>query len=107
MMPKHRVEVIDRTYADGLAAYYEAQGELKAAIGVRDREFAEVSRKGMLHRSCQIQIERCRLLERAGELRSADLEAARLSTGKLRAPEWHLEKLRRINPPGLTDLKMP
>ncbi len=83
----------DSILAEGVAAYYEAGGDLKAAIGVRDREFAEVSRKGMLHRSCQIQIERCRLLDRAGELTPANLEAVRLSASRLRVPDWYLKKL--------------
>jgi hypothetical protein len=79
--------------ASGVAAYYEAGGDLKAAIGVLDREFAEVSGKGMLHRSCQIQIERCRFLDRAGELTAEDVNAARLSASRLRVPEWYQEKL--------------
>ena len=31
-------------------------------MGVRDRELAEITPKGMLHRMAQVQIERCRLL---------------------------------------------
>jgi hypothetical protein len=97
----------DSICADAIAAYYEAGGDLKAAIAVRDREFAEVSRKGMLHRSCQIQIEQCRLLDRARELTPADLEAVRRSATRLRLPKWYLDKLRRCEAPGHTDAETP
>ena len=83
----------DSICADGVAAYHEAAGDLRAAIGVRDRELAEVAKKGMLHRSCQIQIERCRLRKQAGQLTLDDLEAARTTAGKLRVPEWYRQRI--------------
>jgi hypothetical protein len=90
----------DSICPDGFAAYHELGGDLKAALGVRDRELAEITKKGMSHRGCQVRIERCRLLAKAGELTPADLDAVRLSAGQLRTPEWYLEKLDRIDPTG-------
>ncbi len=90
------LELRDSICAEPLAAYQEACGDLKAAVGVRDREIAEVTKKGTLHRICQAHVERCRLLARAGELAPADLVAARLTASKLRVPGRFLEKLERI-----------
>jgi len=90
----------DSIAADGLAAYHEAGGDPRAALGVRDRELAEVSRKGMLHRAGQIRLERRRLLAGLGELDAADLEAVRATAARLRVPGWYLDRLRRFEPPG-------
>ena len=73
-------------------------GDLRAALGVRDRELAELTRKGRLHRACKIQIERCRLLSRLGELKTSDLDAARDSARQLRIPDRYLEWLDRLDP---------
>lgn len=90
----------DWVCADPVAAYYEAAGDQKAALGVRDRELAAIAKKGMLHRVCQVHIERCRLLASLGELTPGDLDATRHSTGQLRTPDWYLEKLNRIEATG-------
>jgi hypothetical protein len=86
----------DLICADPIAAYKELCGDLKAAVGVRDREIAAATKRGELHRVCQAHTERCRLLAQAGEIIPADLSAARLSASKLRVPGWFLEKLDRI-----------
>jgi tetratricopeptide (TPR) repeat protein len=91
------LETRDMICADPISRYYEVGGEWKAALGVRDRELAVITKRGMLHRCCQVQVERCRLLAQAGELTSEDLDKARLSAARLRIPGWHLEKLARIN----------
>ena len=77
-----------------MAKYYEAGGDWQEALGVRDRELASVAKKGMLHRACQVQLERCRLLAKMGQLTAADLDAVRQSAEKLRTPKWCLDKLR-------------
>lgn len=83
----------DEVCADPIAAYYEAGGEWKEVVAVREKELVEVERKGMLHRACRILIDRCRLLSLAGSLTPADVERARQAAAKLRTPEWHLERL--------------
>ncbi len=88
----------DSICADPIARYYEMGGDLRAALGVRDRELAEITRKGRLHRACQISIERCRLLSREGDLKTSDLDAARHSAGQLRMPDRYLERLDRLDP---------
>lgn len=90
------LSVADEICADSIAAYYELGSEWREAVGVRDREHASVSRKGMLHRACRVLVERCRLLAQAGALTSADLETARQAVAPLRFPERHLERLARI-----------
>ena len=86
----------DTACADPMARYYELRRDWKAALGVRDRELAVVSKHGMLHLACQIQFERCRLLEQAGELTPADLDAARQSMSQLRNPGFFQERLDRF-----------
>ncbi len=86
----------DEISAGPTAVYYELRGDWKAALGVRDRELADVTPRGMLHRSCMVQIERCRLLSLAGELTDSDLDKAREAAVLLRHPDWYLGKLGRI-----------
>ena len=86
----------DEISADPIAAYYELGGDWKAALGVRDRELADVTTRGMLHRSCLVQIERCWLLAHQGELTAYDLGKARESAALLRHPDWYLGKLGRV-----------
>ena len=86
----------DEICADALARYHELGGDLEAALGVRDRELAVVARKGMLHRACRVEIERCRLLSRASALTPADVGKAKEATAKMRVPDWYLERLARI-----------
>lgn len=90
----------DEICADPIARYYELCGDFKAAVSVRDRELAVITKKGMLHRCCQVQIERCRLLSRAGEVTPSDLSKARLAAAQQRVPDWYLDKLARIECPG-------
>ena len=88
------LEACDTFCADPMAKYYEAGGDWREALGVRDRELASVAKKGMLHRACQVHLERCRLLAQIGQLTSADLVATRQCAEKLRRPKWCLDKLR-------------
>ena len=90
----------DSICADPIARYHELGGDPRAALGVRDRELAEMTRKGRLHRACLIQIDRCRLLSRLGELKMSDLDAARHSASQLRNPNSYLERLDRLNTSG-------
>lgn len=83
----------DEICARSMATYYQLGNELEAAVGVLDRELAVVAKKGMLHRCCQIEIERYRLLLRAGTARPADLEKVRQSANQMRVPAWYLAKL--------------
>jgi hypothetical protein len=83
----------DEICAEPIARYYETGGQLQAAVAVRDRELAAIAKKGMLHRSCRVRIERCRLLSRAGSLAPADVESVRQATVQLRVPDWYLERL--------------
>jgi hypothetical protein len=92
------LECCDTISADPAALYYEQGGEWKAALGVRDRELAAITKKGMLHRCCLVQIERCRLLAQAGQLIPDDIDKARRLAAQMRTPDWYLEKLARINP---------
>ena len=64
----------------------ESGGEPRKALGVRERELDEITRKGRLHRACLIKIERCRLLALLGELMTTDLDAARDSARLLPPP---------------------
>jgi hypothetical protein len=89
----------DEICADPTAKYYELGGDWEAAAKVRDRELAAIATKGMLHRSCRVRIERCRLLAKAGELTPADLAEARQAASRLRVPDPYLEKLSRIEAP--------
>jgi hypothetical protein len=90
------LETRDEICADPMAKYYELGADFKAAVGVRDREVDVVTKKGMLHRSSRVQIERCRLLKRAAEITPADISNARQAIAKMRVPDWYLEKLGRI-----------
>jgi len=87
------VEKRDSICANSIAAYREQEGELQAALGVRDRELVEVTQKGMFHRICQVQLERCRLLAKMDRITAADLQTARLCANQLLCPEWFLKKL--------------
>jgi hypothetical protein len=87
------LDACDTFCADPMAKYYEAGGDWQEALGVRDRELASVAKKGMVHRACQVQLERCRLLAKMGQLTPADLVATRQSAEKLRAPKWCQDKL--------------
>jgi hypothetical protein len=89
----------DEICADPIARYYELGGDYNAAVGVRDRELAVITKKGMLHRSCRVQIERCRLLSRAGGITPSDVTEAHQAAAKLRVPNWYLEKLARFEAP--------
>lgn len=86
----------DELCADALARYHDLGGDLAAAVEVRDRELAVVTRKGMLHRACRVAIDRCRLLSRAGALTAADLGIAREAAVRMRVPEWYLDRLARV-----------
>jgi hypothetical protein len=88
----------DEICADPMARYHELGGDWKSAVGARDGELAAIEKKGMLHRSCRVQIERCRLLSKAGELTPSDLDKARAAAAQMRVPEWYLEKLACIDP---------
>jgi hypothetical protein len=87
----------DSICADPTARYYEMDGDLRAALGVRDRELGELTRKGRLHRGCQLRIERCRLLSRLGELTAADMDAVRDSASQLRTPDRYLRRLDQLD----------
>jgi hypothetical protein len=97
------LEARDTICADPMAKYYEAGEDWREALGVRDRELAAVAKKGMLHRACQVQLERCRLLAQMGQLTPADLVAVRQSAEKLRTPKWCLDRLRSFEPLGGTN----
>jgi hypothetical protein len=83
----------DEICADAVARYYELGNDYQAAIGIRNKELAMVTKKGMLHRCCRVQIERCRLLSRAGALTPAEVNEARQAATKMRVPDWYLQKL--------------
>ena len=51
------LEVGDEICTEPIARYYELGSELKEALSVRDRELVAIAKKGMLHRSCRVQIE--------------------------------------------------
>lgn len=93
----NRLDARDEICAEPLARYYELGGEWTAAVGVRDRELAAIASKGMIHRTCRLQIERCRLLARMAALTPADVNDARQTAAKLRVPAWYLERLARID----------
>lgn len=91
-----RLDSRDEICADALARYHELGGDLEEALGIRDRELAVVTRKGMNHRACRVEIERCRLLSRTGTLTPADVGKARAAAAKMRVPNWYLGKLDRL-----------
>jgi hypothetical protein len=97
------LERCDSICADPIARYYELGGDLKATLGIRDRELAEMTRKGRLHRACQLQIERCRLLSQLSGLKASDLDAVRQSASQLRIPDRYLERLARLELTGQTE----
>jgi hypothetical protein len=86
----------DEICARAIATYYELGYDLEAAVGILDRELTAISKKGMLHRCCRVEIERCRLLSRAGIIATSDLERVWQSAAKMRVPAWYLEKLAKI-----------
>jgi hypothetical protein len=90
------LESRDEICADAVSRYYEIGEDWNSAVGVRDRELAVVARKGMRHRCCRVQIERCRLLVRAGAVTPADIDDARSAAAGMRVPGWYLERLARI-----------
>ncbi|MBS0202431.1 MAG: hypothetical protein JSS49_05980 [Planctomycetes bacterium] len=79
--------------ANSTAAYHLAGNDVQSALAVRNDELAEVTRKGMLHRICEVQLERCRLLKQLNELTPAELEAVRNCGRQLRKPQWFLKEL--------------
>ena len=83
----------DEICADAVAKYYELANDWKSALGTRDRELAAIAKKGMTHRSCIVQIERCRLLSQGGALTVNDVNDARSAAAALREPGWYLQKL--------------
>jgi hypothetical protein len=85
----------DTICADPLSRYYELAGDVQAAVSIRDREIADLVEHGRLHRICQMQIERCRLLATMGILTAADIAEVRVAAARLRVPEWCLNKLNR------------
>jgi hypothetical protein len=94
------LDASDTFCADPIAKYFEVGGNWQDALGVRDRELASVVKKGMAHRACQIQLERCRLLTHLGQVTSADIVAARKTGEKLRKPKWFLDKVAAIKTSG-------
>lgn len=79
--------------ANSTAAYHLAGNDFRSALAVRDDELEEVTRKGMLHRICEVQLERCRLLTNLNELTRSELEAVRQCGSQLRRPQWFLKEL--------------
>ncbi len=86
----------DSICADPIARYYELAGDPRTAVDVRDRELGEIDRKGQIHRTCEVHVERCRLLALLGELTPNDLDAARQSAARLRHPDRFLDRIERI-----------
>ena len=95
-----RVVTRDMICADPIAKYHELGADYRTALKVRERELAEVAKRGLRHDECDIHVKRCRLLALLNELTPADLDAARQATGKLRVPEGFLNKLDRIESGG-------
>ncbi len=86
----------DEMCADAIAAYYELREDLRAAVAVRDREIADREKCGSLHDVCMANIERCRLLAKAGEVSKLDLDLARAAMNKMKCPNWYIERLEQI-----------
>ncbi len=83
----------DEISADATAAYYESRGDWKAAAGVRDRQLADLTTKGTLHKISLAHIERCRLLAKTGDLVPSDISKAREAISRMRDSAWYLKKL--------------
>lgn len=87
----------ETTCAEPLSRYYERQGNIEKALSIRSTELCVVEQHGMLHRCCQIQIERCRLLKLIGKLTPSEIAAARYYVSRLFRPEVFSQELRRID----------
>lgn len=83
----------DEICADAISKYYELANDWKAAIAVRDRELSAISKKGMSHRCCVVEIELCRLRLREGNISDADFRKARIAAEKMRVPSWYLNQI--------------
>lgn len=91
-----RVERRDEISAEPIATYYELLGNVKAAIGVREREIRDLMKSGSHHRAAIAHIERCRLLKLIGEITEDDIYRARDAATLLWQPTRYFEKLDRI-----------
>lgn len=91
-----RINARDEICAEPEAKYHELSQDWNSALIVRERELAAIQKKGMLHRNCIIEMERCRYLGCAGKLTHHDLDTAQEAAFKLKSPNWYMEKLKEI-----------
>jgi tetratricopeptide (TPR) repeat protein len=83
-------------FYDAICAYLEGEGNLEAALNLRDQQLAMLveTRNYQFETHCRLQ--RCRLLGRMGKSVQQELEAAYEAANRLKRPEFYREKLRRV-----------
>jgi hypothetical protein len=86
----------DREYPDAIAAFHELAGDTEKALQLRNWELVRIEDMGRFSYECEIQLKRCALLKKRGELQAEDLDAARQAAAKLRKPEKTLAALEKL-----------
>jgi hypothetical protein len=84
------------SYFDALCDYHETGGHLDLAVQSRRHELQQIGDRGRLHDETRCRVKLCRLLARARELSTPDLESARACASKLRDPSSHIAELETI-----------
>jgi len=85
--------VMPREYFDVLCLYHEAEGDLQAAWGIRERELEALRGKGQNFWEAHCRIERCRLLHHMGKSVEEEAAQARQLIQAFKAPETLLRAL--------------
>lgn len=85
-------------FYNALCAYHEAGGDLEKSLRAREHELARCKGRGRFFDESQLQLKRCRLLARMGQLTEGHLAEAREAIQKLRQPEPLLIELEQLRP---------
>ncbi len=84
------------SFYDALASYHEMNEHIEEAWQVRQRELETTLGKGQLAYECLVRLKRVRLLRQLGQPLDEEVQEVHLAVGRLRAPEWYQEELRRV-----------
>jgi hypothetical protein len=84
------------SYYDALANYHELSENTEAAWAVREQELKTTLGKGQLAYECLVRLKRVRLLVARGLPAEEEIQAARASLARLRAPGWYEGELDRV-----------
>jgi hypothetical protein len=85
-----------KAYYDVLCDFHEMEGELQAAVNLRDRELDEIRGKGALYREARSRLERARLLKQLGQPIDQHLADAEQVIARLKKPAPLLEQAEQL-----------